>query len=178
MVQSLGPMTTLLSYIGYEPQYRDKWLAAAKRTFALTPDIDQLLSEEIHKKNASEIRHLTGMMSDICRIATTRPAIRAFLPLCMMAFATADDTNWAHAALVRPFTLPCGKMIAELGLPMIRDLIPRINGKWNESEADQVMYHCVFGTFKEDLGVLADITDCGNWYTRKELGSKFKKHNI
>ncbi|CAG9814634.1 unnamed protein product [Phaedon cochleariae] len=47
MVQSLGPMTILLCYIWCEPQYRDKWLAAAKRTFAFTPDIDQLLAAEI-----------------------------------------------------------------------------------------------------------------------------------
>ncbi|CAG9822182.1 unnamed protein product [Phaedon cochleariae] len=45
-----------------------------------------------------------------------------------------------------------------------------MNGEWTQDEAAQVMYHCTFGTFKEDLGILGEMTNQGNWFTREDLG--------
>lgn len=39
------------------------------------------------------------------------------------------------------------------------------------------MFHAIFGTYKEDLGVLGQLTDTdtAHWYTREEMGAGFKK---
>jgi hypothetical protein len=47
-------------------------------------------------------------------------------------------------------------------------------GEFTQQEAAQILYHCIFGTYKEDLGVLAQITNCATWYTRQEIGKKFQ----
>jgi hypothetical protein len=47
-------------------------------------------------------------------------------------------------------------------------------GDFTDTMAGQIIYHCIFGTYKEDLGVLEQITNCGRWYTREELGKKFQ----
>lgn len=44
-----------------------------------------------------------------------------------------------------------------------------------EEQASQIVFHTMFGTFKEDLGVLKSITSVGNWSTRQELGKAFSK---
>lgn len=49
-----------------------------------------------------------------------------------------------------------------------------ISGDNKDAEDAQIVYHAIFGTFKEDLGVLAQITKQGNWKTRNELGTCFK----
>lgn len=44
-----------------------------------------------------------------------------------------------------------------------------------EEQASQIVFHTIFGTFKEDLGVLRSITSVGNWSTQQELGKAFTK---
>lgn len=44
-----------------------------------------------------------------------------------------------------------------------------------EEQAAQIVFHTIFGTFKEDLGVLKTITSIGNRHTRQELGKAFSK---
>lgn len=48
-------------------------------------------------------------------------------------------------------------------------------GEVNEQDAAQVIYHCMFGTYKEDLSILEQITNCATWYTREQLGKRFQK---
>lgn len=51
----------------------------------------------------------------------------------------------------------------------------KIAGSMESEEASQIIFHGIFGTFKEDLAVLETITDVSNWYTREELGSCFRQ---
>lgn len=44
-----------------------------------------------------------------------------------------------------------------------------------EEQASQIVFHTIFGTLKEDLGVLKSITSVGNWSTRQELGKACSK---
>lgn len=47
--------------------------------------------------------------------------------------------------------------------------------KGSDSLAKQICYHTMFGTYKEDLGISAQITNIQNWYTREEMGEVFKQ---
>ncbi|KAG5866116.1 hypothetical protein JTB14_038093 [Gonioctena quinquepunctata] len=42
------------------------------------------------------------------------------------------------------------------------------------NEASQIIFHCIFGTYKEDLTILEQITDLGTWNTREYIGNEFK----
>lgn len=50
-----------------------------------------------------------------------------------------------------------------------------MEGNFTRDEAQQVLFHTIFGTYKEDLSVLGQITGLGNWNTREEFGDKFQK---
>ncbi|KAK9869669.1 hypothetical protein WA026_003417 [Henosepilachna vigintioctopunctata] len=50
-----------------------------------------------------------------------------------------------------------------------------MEGEMSESVARQILFHSIFGTFKEDLSILSQITNQCTWHTREEMGSSFKK---
>lgn len=45
-----------------------------------------------------------------------------------------------------------------------------LGGVFTQEEAKQVVFHSIFGTYKEDLSLLSQITDCGTWYKRNRFG--------
>jgi hypothetical protein len=51
----------------------------------------------------------------------------------------------------------------------------KMEGNYKEQEAKHVIYHAVFGMYKEDLSILSQITGCTTWYTREELRKWFQK---
>lgn len=53
-------------------------------------------------------------------------------------------------------------------------MIWTIQGTMTEEVASQILYHSIFGTYKEDLSILSQITRTGNWYTREEMGNSFR----
>lgn len=44
-----------------------------------------------------------------------------------------------------------------------------LNGTMSLAMEQQVTYHAMFDTFKEDLEILTSITDCGSWKTKEEM---------
>ncbi|KAJ2941449.1 hypothetical protein O0L34_g3666 [Tuta absoluta] len=44
----------------------------------------------------------------------------------------------------------------------------------SEEMAQQVLFHAIFGTFKEDFGILEQITYNQTWFTREEIGQRFR----
>lgn len=50
-----------------------------------------------------------------------------------------------------------------------------LEGDFTSVEAQQIIFHCIFGTHKEDLSILERITKLGIWNTREKFGKKFIK---
>lgn len=44
-----------------------------------------------------------------------------------------------------------------------------------EEKAAQISFHSIFGTYKEDLFILSQITNVATWFTREELGACFRQ---
>lgn len=189
MRQSVGPMTALLCHVRSEEKYRQKWTDAAKRSMMQIPLIDEVL-EVTKNKIATEISTLIRLLADITLITGARQAHRFTFPMNMFvklyndykikeqrfqdlsAVAPADKP-----ALVRDFTPPDellegfnvsgkGGYYWYLGMCQHRWTL---EGNVNENEARQIVYHSVFGTYKEDLTILSQITDQGTWNTREDL---------
>lgn len=49
-----------------------------------------------------------------------------------------------------------------------------VNSAMDKKQASQVIFHCWFGTYKEDFGILSCMTNINNWYTRKQIDQRFK----
>lgn len=50
----------------------------------------------------------------------------------------------------------------------------KMNGSFTSQKAAQVAYHCVFGTFKEDFGILSQTANCKTWFQRNQFGESFQ----
>lgn len=51
----------------------------------------------------------------------------------------------------------------------------RVHHGFQRLGASQVVFHTIFGTFKEDFGILRDLTSVGDWKTRQDIGKGFSK---
>nr|AVR52570.1 NP [Photinus pyralis orthomyxo-like virus 2] len=174
MAQSVGPLTALLTMFQHKGIYRSKWENAVKRAFSHINCIDDIIEVTKGNHSAADLSPIISLLGDIALITTTRQATRMHLPLCMLAgiyrkivleekgdeflefFSTSGPGGYYAYALASNF-----KWIME--------------GDFKEEVAGQVCFHGIFGTYKEDLGVLEQITDRSRWYKRSEIGSQFRK---
>lgn len=44
-----------------------------------------------------------------------------------------------------------------------------------EEKASQIVFHCIFGTYKGNLSVLEQKVNVKRWYTREEMGNCFRQ---
>lgn len=58
---------------------------------------------------------------------------------------------------------------------MATNITWEMEGSFTADEAQQVLFHTIFGTYKEDLSILEQITGLGSWNTREEFKDKFQK---
>lgn len=169
IVQSLEPMAVWLCMLRSEGIYRKKYAAAGKRCMAHIPGIDDIIEITKNTTLASEISILTTLLAEILLITTFRHATSMFFPLTIFATVAITDE------IIKQFntTGKGGWYIYKLA----SDAKYRwsLNGKMEEEVAQQIVFHSIFGTFKEDLGILGKITSLATWKTLEELGSYFIK---
>lgn len=163
MAQSLGPLTALLCHIRTDEKYRRKWTDAAKRAMAHIPIIDEIL-DIVKGKSASEVRGIVGLLADILLITTSRQANRMFFPLAIIAkiyglplgdndyILTSDKIPTAYVGgdtWLKAFNVSGnGGFYTYKLATMFRW---ELEGEFTHDEAQQVLFHTIFGTYKEDL---------------------------
>nr|QMP82240.1 nucleocapsid protein [Coleopteran orthomyxo-related virus OKIAV158] len=196
MVQTLGPMTNLLCYLEAPPDYSNKFEAAVKNSLGHIPNIEGIVKALKSQKKMS-YRNIISLIADITIIVTSRQHNRTF------PFPSAVTLNMVSEADIKKFkTIACPqpevqfpKVLRESesskwrqnitmsGLPaaIFYNHIAKtqwdLNGTFSSDEASQVIFHCWWGTYKEDLGILQSITTNQIWRKRDELGNKFQKMN-
>lgn len=173
IVQSLGPMTAWLCMIRSEGIYRRKYATAVKRALSHIPCIDDLIEITKNNNRSSDASAITTIIAEILLVTTSRQATRMYFPITVFSavyrrsldtdkflnfFSTTGAGGW--------YTY---KIAASLGKHFT------LSGQMEEEKAAQVVFHGIFGIFKEDLSILEQISDVGYWYTREELGTCFLK---
>nr|QMP82250.1 nucleocapsid protein [Lepidopteran orthomyxo-related virus OKIAV178] len=173
IVQSLGPMTAWLCMIRSEGLYRNKYAAAVKRAMSHIPCIDDIIEITKTTKQASEISMLTTLIAEILLITTARQATRMFFPITIFAYV------WGLHANPRDFcdffsTTGAGGWYTYKAASE-RNPAFTICGKMETEKASQIVFHSIFGTYKEDLSILSQITSVSLWYTREQMGTCFRQ---
>lgn len=84
MIQSLGPMTTLLCYLESPPNYANKFETATVNVLVHIPNIDGIL-KAIKEQNKASIRNIVELLADISIMTKTRQRKRFFPPPNMFA---------------------------------------------------------------------------------------------
>lgn len=156
-------------------KYRNKWENAVKKTLSHIPAITDFISLTETNSSAEYVKPALALLGDILLVTTSRQSQRGCIPMCMLSYLYEGMTPENRAIFLDNFDLS-GK-----GLFYVYKSIQRSQQKFNieidgtEEQASQIVFYTIFGTFKEDLGVLKSITSVGNWSTRQELGKAFSK---
>lgn len=180
MAQTVGPLTSLLAAYKSRDPYRNKWVEAVKRDLVHIPNALNLCNS-MQGKRAEEVAPALSAFADVVLLAGSRNAQRAFFPLCFVMFAVSTPEQ-----LVR---LKATRRVAAMGNAVV-DFSGK--GMWNVYKmccgqpwkmetamddvlASQVVYHSIFGTQNEDLGVLQAVTSVKSpWKLRSEIADKFR----
>lgn len=195
MAQYLGPMTNLLCYLMSPTNYDDKFEDACKMLLSHIPNIEMIL-KTIKGQPISRIRNIISLIADIKLIVTPGQNNKASPPPCAFFYMC---TEKAHLQNIKSYikrlygkekkinihdqSSVFGKKVSMSGLNTAilyheaSKLKYQLNGIFNTSEASQIIFHCWWGTFKEDLGILSAITTTQDWFKRAALGNKFQKMN-
>nr|QMP82373.1 nucleocapsid protein [Lepidopteran orthomyxo-related virus OKIAV1731] len=172
IVQSLGPMTAWLGMIRSEGIYRRKYAAAVKRSMSHVPCIDEMIEITKTTKQASEISTLTTLVAEILLVTTARQATRMFFPLAIFAaiWKTEPDANkfcnFFSTTGAGGWYLYKKAMEGNIKFTMCSEM--------DKDKAAQIVFHSIFGTYKEDLSILSQITNIKTWFTREQLGDCFR----
>lgn len=174
MAQSMGPMTAFLCMIRSEGMYRQKWASAVKRAFNHIPIIDDIIEVTKTQKKAQDISTTIGLLAEIILITTSRQATRMFFPLSFLSSVYEDMKKSKKQDKLLKFFNTTGS--GGFFLYKMACKKPwKISGTFTEETAGQVVFHSIFGTYKEDFGILSTITNVANWQTREQIGKGFTK---
>nr|QMP82326.1 nucleocapsid protein [Phasmatodean orthomyxo-related virus OKIAV172] len=179
MAQSVGPMTSLLCYLKSDRRFAEKWAAACKRSMAHFPDIDTVLSV-IREKDPTEIRPLITLLADVALIVTTRQANRMFPPPAAFSYILLKESHRVGGSVYNTSNLIENFNFTGAGAFAFYKVFQSIEweislNQSTDTIAKQIVYHAMFGTFKEDLSILEKITNLANWSTREQMGRAFQK---
>lgn len=175
MSMSLGALTTVLCMLRTKGKYRNKWENAVKKTLSHIPAINDFIALTETNSSAEYVKPAMALLGDILLVTTSRQSQRGCLPLCMISYVYKTLSAGDKTIFLDNLDLS-GK-----GLFYTYRTIQTCGQKFNiemdgtEEEAAQIVFHTIFGTYKEDLGVLKAITSVGNWLTRQQLGKAFSK---
>jgi hypothetical protein len=173
-VQCLGPMTAWLCMLRGEGIYRNKYATAVKKAMPHVPCIGDII-DLTRTTTASEIAYLTVLVAEILLATTSRQKTRMFFPITVFTavwnnhedtkkfcefFRSTGEGGWytykVASALENKFT---------------------INGHMEPEKASQIVFHGIFGSYKEDLSILSQTTDISLWYTKEEMGPCFRQQD-
>nr|QMP82368.1 nucleocapsid protein [Dermapteran orthomyxo-related virus OKIAV170] len=181
-VQSLGPMTQLICYLKASTGYTDKFENACKKTFQQFPYINDVLSV-LKNSTISASANAIRRMADLASIVSTRQNTRMSPPPNVFALYFAWDVT--EGKIVEDFKDDNARMdgFSFSGIGAYKMYNWMCNHEWtmncnmSQIHAQQVVFHSCFGTYKEDFGVLEDITTCKNFFQRSVFAQGFQKMN-
>lgn len=175
MSMSLGALTAVLCMLRTKGKYRNKWENAVKKTLSHIPAIADFISLTETNSAAEYVKPALALLGDILLITTSRQSQRGCIPLVMLYHLYSRENPENRVIFFD--SLDLGGKGFFYCYKLLQSSLQKFNLEMDgtEEQAAQIVFHTIFGTFKEDLGVLKTITNIGTWNTRQELGKAFAK---
>lgn len=186
IAMSLGPMTSLISYIKAKDGFETKWRDAAQKSMAHIPGIDMIL-KVIKDCRTAIVTSIVSNLADLVIATTPRNNNRMFIPLNFLAIAGAivkegkdEAGNQVYSARLSTFGRSKLRKInfsGRAGMVLYNEMCStpfRMMSGLGSSETAELVFHGYFGTHVEDFGVLESITNQKNWGTRNYYSDKMR----
>ena len=192
--QSLGPATLMVMTMekGQEAKYGDKWRDALTQTLGTLPD-KEMFVKTLAEAGPVQSKSLVQLVCDILLLTTSKQIHRAYYRAtikkhgdapCFLMVAlseeaeTADDKGNVTRILTFDESMP--KLLNNTGRGLFATYCNKVvrfrhemETELTSSQAAQLSFHSMFGTYTDDLNLLAKITNQGTITncTRGRLGT-------
>lgn len=176
MAQGMGPMAAFFCMLRSKSPYREKWTDAVKRSVSMITCIDDIIEITEHQNSAGELKTIASILAEIILVTTSRQVTSMNFPLAMLSHVYLEIENSKKGdgdKFLERFN--CSGAGGYLLYKEATKQSWTIEGSYTKEQAAHVVFHSIFGTFKEDLSILGQIANVGSWFTREELSDCFKK---
>ncbi|CAD0200203.1 unnamed protein product [Chrysodeixis includens] len=173
----LGPMTAFLCMLCSKEPARENYEHVVQKTMPHIPCIQDII--KITRKNTNKM-DLVMISHSIAEILLRNPVTEnfaMFFPLNFLVVAAAEHNTTGKLDWFLDFFSLTGSG----GFYMYKAILElqathkfTIRSCMNEEMASQVCFHCIFGTFKQDFGILSSITPNKNWVTGRQVSTSIK----
>lgn len=164
LMRTLGPLT-LAILTAEETGKWDKSKKAFKESIKHLPMADSLAICLGEAKSAEECSTLLSRLGDLLLILGSRSSNKFYFPLLFFSKATVKFKTYEL-----DFS---GKKGFAFWNNYSKQFTWTKMSKGTPEQVSQTIFHGIFGTCVEDLGILAQITDNRNWLNRKQLDNAF-----
>ncbi|GLV35888.1 hypothetical protein CBL_09894 [Carabus blaptoides fortunei] len=172
--QSMGPMTAFLCMIHSQEKYRKDWEEIVKHFMSLISCIDDII-EITKEKSACALSRMVDILASILLITIPKHATTMHFPMCMLHRIHSQTAVENRVALLKRFSCFGPGAYYFYKQCQMDSMKWVIEGNYTPEQAAQLVFHSIFGTFKEDLSLLEQITDMKTWFTRHQFKECLKR---
>lgn len=171
LLKSLGPMTQCVMLIN-EKSYPQKLVEAVKNSLRMLPMHGEIATALKDSDSPGRVMGLMKELADLLVLTTARSTQKIYFPISVARYlwsAKPADFQWnfANSNMLQYYT----------DAVMANKVKFTMRSGGSESDTAEVVFHSMFGTYMDDLGVLSAITNWGAWKQRKQLSAVFTKRS-
>jgi hypothetical protein len=167
LMKCLGALTLAINLVNHK-DYQDKALIAFNNAISHL-DANGEIGRFLSKARLSELASVLPKLGDVLHLVGERSHRKMSFPLFALMRAYAANTTLFEEG-----------NFSSIGGYRTYDEMQKFEYavRTNSMSADHVrqcLFHAMFGTIFEDLGVLAEVTNVAQWYQRSDLDLAFQK---
>lgn len=172
LARGMGPLALAISAI-HETTFKDKQLNALYESIQMLP-MANAIREVLSSSNREGHQSLLQALGDVLLLTGARTTHRLSLPIILF-IQLAKQMETDKVSHHWSFSGPRMQYILQKFLA-IREFKIRTNATKNHIK--QVVFHAIYGSAFDDLGVLSTITNQPVWAVRSEIGDTLQRKGV
>ncbi|CAF4947591.1 unnamed protein product [Pieris macdunnoughi] len=150
-----------------EDKYHTKLSNALLNSIQMLPMCAEIINNLKEARSPGQVSGILKELGDILLLTTARSTQKIYFPLLLaykMWTAKPEGLSWSFSGTAM---MKFYNVIIQEGCKF------QIKTGADPLKTSEVVFHALFGTYLEDLSVLAQITTHAKWHQRKDLNSVF-----
>lgn len=169
LARGMGPLALAICAI-HETSYKDKQLNALQESIQMLP-MANAIRDVLASSNKDGHQALLQALGDVLLLTGARTTHRLSLPITLF-FQLAAKMAKSNESHHWSFSGPRMQYILQ---KFLENKHFKIRTNASQTHMKQVVFHAMYGTAFDDLGVLATITNQPTWAVRSEIGDTLQR---
>uniref|UniRef100_A0A6M2DEG6 Uncharacterized protein n=1 Tax=Xenopsylla cheopis TaxID=163159 RepID=A0A6M2DEG6_XENCH len=170
LLRSLGPLTQAILLVN-EKKYFNKISNALRSSLQMLPMKEEVIIALKHAGSPGASAGLLKELGDLLILFTARATRKVYYPIAVWRYLwkVREDTKKTFSGMVTQYIFT--------HLCETKKLRLEIKTKGSTDHMAQILFHAMYGTYLDDLGILQQITSAESWAKRSEMTETFVKRS-